>query len=337
MNSKILSVVIPTYNMEKYLSICLDSVTDKRIGSNLEVIVVNDGSHDRSLEIMRKYECERPDIVKVIDKKNGHYGSCVNEGLSVAVGKYFRILDADDWFDTSALVSLLTRLENCDSDLVLTHKVEERYVGENKIDEMIYPIHSFKYNQEYQAREFSLQEHGDLDYVFMMHGMTYKTSLLKKINLKLIEGINYTDTLYSCLPYSSVKSFIMFDLHLYHYRVGREGQSVGVEVYKNNLPQIVRVINRMFEHLEAEDLTSNAIQNQIYFIKNAVNFCLQSLKIQRHIPSQNRSEIERMGVYLKKYRVKHRLLKRWYFSIWLVMGKVEVLNASLIIRSLFKK
>ena len=97
-SDKILSLVVPTYNMEKYLPACLDSVTDELIGDSLEVIVVNDGSTDRSPDIIRQYEQKRPDLIKVIDKPNGHYGSCVNAGLAVATGKYFKILDADDWF-----------------------------------------------------------------------------------------------------------------------------------------------------------------------------------------------------------------------------------------------
>ena len=104
-SDKILSLVVPTYNMEKYLPACLDSVTDELIGDSLEVIVVNDGSTDRSPDIIRQYEQKRPDLIKVIDKPNGHYGSCVNAGLAVATGKYFKILDADDWFDTQALAA----------------------------------------------------------------------------------------------------------------------------------------------------------------------------------------------------------------------------------------
>ena len=102
-SGKILSIVIPTYNMEKYLPVCLDSVTDELVSDRLEVIVVNDGSTDGSLDIIRRYEQKRPDLIKVIDKANGHYGSCVNAGLGIATGKYFKILDADDWFDTSDL------------------------------------------------------------------------------------------------------------------------------------------------------------------------------------------------------------------------------------------
>ena len=124
MFEKTLSIVIPTYNMSAYLCRCLDSVTREDIPSSLELIVVNDGSTDNSLAIMQEYETKRPDIVKIINKTNGHYGSCVNAALKVATGKYFRILDADDWFDTNQLIQFLKKTETIDVDLIITPRTE---------------------------------------------------------------------------------------------------------------------------------------------------------------------------------------------------------------------
>ena len=121
---KLLTLVIPTYNMEKYLTKCLESVTAPCIPPTLEVIVVNDGSKDRSLDIMKAFQQKRPDIIRIIDKENGHYGSCINAGLQMAKGKYFRPLDADDWMDTEVLSKLLNVLKNCDTDLFITLRTE---------------------------------------------------------------------------------------------------------------------------------------------------------------------------------------------------------------------
>lgn len=96
---KILTVVIPTYNMERYLRYCLDSLCVGRGSDALEVLVINDGSTDSSSAIAHEYEQKSPGIFRVIDKENGNYGSCVNRGLTEAKGKYIKILDADDSFD----------------------------------------------------------------------------------------------------------------------------------------------------------------------------------------------------------------------------------------------
>ena len=105
--AKILTVVIPTYNMEKYLDRCLTSliVTNNDLLERLEVIVVIDGAKDRSSEIAHSYQIRYPQTFIVIDKENGNYGSCVNRGVAEATGKYIKILDADDWFDLTATIS----------------------------------------------------------------------------------------------------------------------------------------------------------------------------------------------------------------------------------------
>lgn len=118
---KILTIVIPTYNMQDYLHRCLDSlIVPEEQMQLLEVLVVNDGSKDNSSVIAHEYQNKYPDTFRVIDKENGNYGSCVNRGLREATGKYIKILDADDWFDNVTLALYLIYLTALDVDLVLT-------------------------------------------------------------------------------------------------------------------------------------------------------------------------------------------------------------------------
>ena len=103
-NQKILSIIIPTYNMEKYLPKCLDSlISAKEVLCKMEILIINDGSKDASSRIAHEYQSRYPDSIIVIDKENGNYGSCVNRGLKEATGKYIKVLDADDWFLTQNL------------------------------------------------------------------------------------------------------------------------------------------------------------------------------------------------------------------------------------------
>ena len=118
---KILTIVIPTYNMQDYLRRCLDSlIVPEEQMMQLEVLVVNDGSKDNSSAIAHEYQDKYPGTFRVIDKENGNYGSCVNRGLKEASGKYIKILDADDWFDNDTLAQYLIYLTALDVDLVLT-------------------------------------------------------------------------------------------------------------------------------------------------------------------------------------------------------------------------
>ena len=90
--NKILSLIIPTYNMAELLPRCLDSIIASGVNESIEAIVVNDGSKDNSLEIAKKYEEQHPECITVIDKPNGNYGSTINAALPVAKGKYVKIL-----------------------------------------------------------------------------------------------------------------------------------------------------------------------------------------------------------------------------------------------------
>ena len=171
---KLLTLVIPTYNMEKYLTKCLESVTAPCIPPTLEVIVVNDGSKDRSLDIMKAFQQKRPDIIRIIDKENGHYGSCINAGLQMAKGKYFRPLDADDWMDTEVLSKLLNVLKNCDTDLFITLRTEYKIDKNNRHIVTHFPFRNVEYNKIYDISSFNISEHTYGD-EFNMHSMTYKT------------------------------------------------------------------------------------------------------------------------------------------------------------------
>ena len=108
---KLLTIIVPSYNMERYLEKCLTSLGIEQLSHEasesygnyaeaLEVIIVNDGSKDRTSEIAHEFAEKYPGCVKVIDKQNGHYGSCINVGVVAARGKYVKILEADDSYDT---------------------------------------------------------------------------------------------------------------------------------------------------------------------------------------------------------------------------------------------
>lgn len=226
---KLLSIAIASYNMELLLDKCLETLTDSIIPNTLEVIIVNDGSKDRTLNIARIYESMFPDIIRVIDKPNGNYGTCINKALEFATGKYFRPVDADDWVNTQALVDLLVKLEYCEADLVLTGF--SRIYKKKVIKQM--PT-SIKANCIYDAKKFNFKERG-LENFISMHNMTYKTSILREINMHLSEGISFTDTQYCMLPICHLNKIIFFDLDLYQYNMGRDGQSMQKSVLAKSI------------------------------------------------------------------------------------------------------
>ena len=240
---KILSIIIPTYNMEKYLRKCLDSlvVSDDNM-MQLEVLVVNDGSKDKSSQIAHEYESKFPQTFRVIDKDNGNYGSCVNRGLKEATGKYVKILDADDYFNTSEFEKAIVFLMQNDYDLVLTdyNKVDE----EGRVEKMFeLPIpHNqpleFKALLGFPARRMH------------MHRIFYQTDKLRAIGYHQTEGMSYTDQEWMCEPMTTVNRFYYMDIWLYQYLVGREGQTVDPAVKLKSIKQYMHAVCVMTEFYE---------------------------------------------------------------------------------------
>ena len=100
---KVLTVSIAAYNVEDYLKKCLDSFVDEGnpLMNAVEVIIVSDGSKDNTVSIAKEYQEKYPDTFVLIDKENGGYGSTINASLKKATGKYFKLVDGDDWVNTN--------------------------------------------------------------------------------------------------------------------------------------------------------------------------------------------------------------------------------------------
>ena len=94
---KLMSFAVPCYNSEEYMQKCIESLL--KGGEDVEIIVVNDGSHDNTREIAEDYVRRYPSIVKAVHKENGGHGSGVNKGLELASGLYYKVVDSDDWLD----------------------------------------------------------------------------------------------------------------------------------------------------------------------------------------------------------------------------------------------
>ena len=121
MAEKILSIIIPMYQAERFIAKCLDSLlTDQRCLTYLEILIVNDGSRDRSGKIAAGYREKYPDSIRLIEKENGGHGSAVNAGVEQCSGKYFKVLDADDWVSPGGLKAVTEKfLVMEEADMVL--------------------------------------------------------------------------------------------------------------------------------------------------------------------------------------------------------------------------
>lgn len=246
---KILSVIIPTYNMAELLPRCLDSlVAAQGAEETLEAIVVNDGSKDNSLKVAQEYAEKYPAVVRVIDKPNGNYGSTINAALPVAKGKYVKILDSDDWYDTKVLGQYLYTLAGTDADMILTHFTQIGATTREVVKYNTMGREPYEYGKVYNLDE--VLKDGYIRF-FLMHALTYRTELLRKINYRQTEGISYTDTEWACYPTFYAQTICFCDLNLYQYNLDREGQTMDPKVLARSTSQLQKVTDNMLAYYEA--------------------------------------------------------------------------------------
>ena len=313
--SKVLSVCVPSYNMEKYLNRCIDSFLVPEVLDRLELIIVNDGSTDNTLSIANEYKTKFPQTIVVIDKPNGHYGSCVNASLKVATGKYFRIVDADDWVDSNALVTFINKLENIDVDCVCTkHTVHDLNESNIRV-------------QTYEATFETPLNMNEIDVpieCLFMHDLSYSTQLLKLIEYDQTEGICYTDNEYVYFPLSCSKNILFLDISLYQYYIGRDTQSMAPEVLRKNYNHFVIVLNKIYNgHGFSLPFNTNEKRIWINFL-SGLSFRIVPMYLLFHKYDKKTDNLLRLSILqLRKEEVglceklfDSTVLKIPYVSIW---------------------
>lgn len=268
---KLLTIVVPSYNMERYLDKCLSSLgidnlrslpsaTYENYAQALEVLVINDGSKDKTSEIAHKFEKQYPEVIKVVDKVNGHYGSCINTGLSLATGEYFKILEADDTYNTIGFVQFLDYLERMGAMKKIDIFLSSMSTVNEKGDILTSSVHTLEENVIYPIHKL-IETRGCI----FNAGLTYRTSLLKEIGYKQTEKICYSDTDYFLIPLAYARCFVCFKGLVYQYLKGREDQSTNNIQYAKNTEMVKTITFNLLKKLpELEKAADPTIAKYIY-------------------------------------------------------------------------
>ncbi len=269
---KLLTVVVPIYKVEKYINKCLDSLIlpDGQM-KLLEVICVNDGTPDNSAVMAKEYEKNFPETFKVIDKENGGHGSAWNKGVELATGKYLRFLDSDDWLTN--LSEFMTRLAKFNVDMVFTDLQTV-----NQVDSKYNRYYSCKYamqpDHEYNAGEYDWSKTKHVHNGFNATNFqtcTYRTSILQQFHPVFFEKMYYDDEILFVLPLCVSKSFVYFDLTLYNYLKGREGQTTDPKVLAKNIAFKVKIRKYQVEFYRKHKPASQNVDAKLRNILNSRN------------------------------------------------------------------
>lgn len=257
---KTLSIIIPSYNMETYLPQCLDSLLGPDVPVDLlDIIVVNDGSRDRTSEIAHSYADRYPDSIRVIDKANGNYGSCINAALPTARGRYVKILDADDSFAPESFPAYVRFLTTATADLVLNDYATVDPEGKT------HQTFRFKISPERSTSIHELAQTLLPGKDMGMHGRAYLRTIFSGFNYHQTEGISYTDIEWEAIPIVRVNSISYFNKTVYRYLVGRNGQTVNPTVFARNVLQMIKVEKKIIDFLYNNKSNYDAVLYQYLF------------------------------------------------------------------------
>lgn len=258
--TKYITFTVPCYNSANYMKKCVDSLLVG--GDDIEIIIVNDGSTDNTAVIANEYAASYPHIIRVIHKENGGHGSGVNCGIEHATGIYFKVVDSDDWLDTTSYLELLKNIKqhvdktkdnsNTKSiDLFITNYVYDMYdIGSQKAMSFDKVFPKSRLCTWADMKTLGISQY------FMMHTLTYRTEILQKSGMQLPEHTFYVDNIYAYQPLPYVEHLMYLDLNLYHYYIGRPDQSVCESNLIKRVDQQLRVTNIVMNCHDIEAITS---------------------------------------------------------------------------------
>lgn len=304
---KLLTVVVPVYKVEKYINKCLDSlIVPDELMDLLEVIIVNDGTPDRSAEMAREYEKKYPQTFRVIDKENGGHGSAFNVGLKETKGKFVRFLDSDDWFDTSNLINLIKCLNDCDADIIFGD-VNRFYSDINSNIKSSFP--QLPIGELLNADLFDWNLLGGGEGKASFHYATYKTIMLQPHCPLFLEKQSYDDAILFVAPIIYSKSLIYYPGVIYNYLIGREGQSMSKGTMLTKYRDMELVIKSQIKLVKESIGVSNNKQLHLsYIISTMIKKHWERLSFLPY--RQSWEEIQKWEKYLQTEQINYTKSKK---------------------------
>ena len=257
------SVIVPVYNVEKYLKQCLDSIVNQTY-KNLEIIIVNDGTKDNSMKIVEEYLQDKR--IKVINKENGGLGSARNRGIEEATGDYISFVDSDDYIDLNMYEKLVNIITN-EEVVIFNH---------SRFDDITGEIIKKKYTKENKMKK--LEE--SINYLYSNIEIScwnkiYKTNFIKENKFRFME-ILYEDVCWNIEVFYNVKNVKIINESFYFYRVNRKDSIMGIgkqkNIEKDFLNFQLKSYQKIFERLSYLIEKNNEFGKIIYLLLEKENW-----------------------------------------------------------------
>ena len=298
---KYISFAIPCYNSQDYMAHAIESILPG--GEDVEIIIVNDGSKDRTSEIAHEYMEKYPTIVKVVDKENGGHGDAVNSGLTYATGKYFKVVDSDDWVDEDALHKILEVLRHMEEDAMELDMLIANYVYEKVGAAHKKVIHYRNVLPQDEIFRWDDMGHFHLDQYILMHSVIYRTDMLKLIQLHLPKHTFYVDNIYVYYPLPHVRKIYYMDVDFYRYFIGREDQSVNEKVMISRIDQQINVNKIMVDEFDLWKIPNRKLRHYMFNYLEIITV-ISTIMLIRSGTEENLLKKRELWKYIKDHDIR---------------------------------
>lgn len=309
---KLLSVAIPCYNSEAYMEKCIDSLLVG--GEEVEILIVDDGSTDRTAEIADAYAEKYPTIVRAIHQENGGHGEAVNAGIRNAQGLYFKVVDSDDWVNKEAYEKILKTLAELlrgpkTVDLFISNFVYEKQCATRK--KVMQYRHCFPQGEVFGWSDIGHMQKGKY---LLMHSMIYRTQLLQQCGLELPKHTFYVDNLFAYEPLPYVKNMYYLDVNFYRYFIGRDDQSVNEKVMIQRIDQQIRVNKLMVDVYNRGNFTNKRLRAYMFSYLDIITTVSSIMLIRAETEEALQKKKELLEYIKSENRVLYRKLRHSLFG-----------------------
>ncbi|MDD4103805.1 MAG: glycosyltransferase family 2 protein [Bacilli bacterium] len=330
---KLLTVAVPCFNSASYMNRCLDSLL--KGGSEIEIIIIDDGSTDDTGKIADSLKNRYPSICRVVHQENSGHGEGVNQGLLKAKGLYYKVVDSDDWVDIASLkkvLSLIKKLKNKGDliDLLLVNYVYEHVLDGTQRKVSLKNV--FKPNVKMSFEKAGSFRPGQY---LMMHSLIYRTQLLREIEFKLPKHTFYVDNLMVYYPLPFVKSLYYLDVDFYRYFIGREDQSVNADVFIKRIDQHIRVTKLMIDRYELGEIRKLRPKLFKYLYRHLLQMMLvTSMFLTIYDSPENLEKRNELWSYLK--RKMPILYPRFKFHVFGIISNLKGKTGQIVVLKLYE-
>lgn len=306
------SVIIPVYNTSIYLDKCLGSLINQTL-KEIEIICINDGSTDNSLEILQKYAQDDKRII-IINQQNQGQSAARNAGLNAASGEYIGFIDSDDWADDTMFEKLYQGAKSYDSDISMCSiNVFDEKTGKFDTNDPYMTLNLFP--KSFKSKAFNYQD--CLDFLFRIcvtpWNKIYKNSWIQEKNLKFQEGINFEDMIFAVETLIKSEKISLVDEPLVIYRKASQ-TSYSVGNYKLDYKKMD--FFTIFEHIE-RILKENSVYDSL---KDYFNFYMRNNLIYWYEKIENKEVKKR---YYKKLTKIYPDFKFYNLVLWAKKNKLK--------------